>query len=363
MPKLKVGDRFNPYNLFLGSFIPDAIGRYRGISPGAKLAWGRFCRFGGERGAVFPSMETMGRETGCTINQARSYVKELIKENFIAVEERPGKPNTYYFLWHPAFDGEVGQHRMSPPLQDAVGVEDDGTPPGCCGGVPQDAGGVPLQDAGGESYSLESLSGNHGHFVVPVDPDTGEEIKPDPVYVRSKPRGQKGPKIRKHPGPEESRRRAQREAMFAEKETAQGSIGTVREVVGEPPKVNGGLKTPVIDFPARWNELVPEKPVQFWSNDIDGGLLQKAIQDVEFAPNFDRLCEKAREINRTSELGDWIDFQTALSRSGRGKGEFHWKRILRGNYDNNKKPAGGHRSMSEWAEISISEMEKSKEKS
>lgn len=128
---MRVGERFNPHRMFDGVFIPEAICQYKGISPGAKLAYGRFCRFAGRTDEVFPSMATLGREIGCSANQARSYVKELIDDRFVEVERDPGRVNTYYFLWHSAFDGEIGAVRFSP-LQDAGGVEVNArTPPGC----------------------------------------------------------------------------------------------------------------------------------------------------------------------------------------------------------------------------------------
>jgi hypothetical protein len=34
-----IGERFNPYRIFNGIFIPEAICKYRGVSPGSKLVY------------------------------------------------------------------------------------------------------------------------------------------------------------------------------------------------------------------------------------------------------------------------------------------------------------------------------------
>ena len=38
--QLRVGQLFNPYKLFTGIFIPEALAKYRGVSCGAKLVYG-----------------------------------------------------------------------------------------------------------------------------------------------------------------------------------------------------------------------------------------------------------------------------------------------------------------------------------
>ena len=38
---LEIGQPFNPFRLFNGIFIPDALARQKGISSGAKMIYGR----------------------------------------------------------------------------------------------------------------------------------------------------------------------------------------------------------------------------------------------------------------------------------------------------------------------------------
>jgi hypothetical protein len=47
---LEVGLPFNPFGLFNGIFIPEALVRARGISLGAKIIFGRLARYAGEDG-------------------------------------------------------------------------------------------------------------------------------------------------------------------------------------------------------------------------------------------------------------------------------------------------------------------------
>lgn len=107
----KTGDAFNPYNRFNISPIPEEITRYRGLSMGAKVVYGRLCRYGGENGKVYPAVATIGDECGVSESSARVYLKELVDRKFICVEEQPGSMNSYVFLWHAAFDGDRGVSR------------------------------------------------------------------------------------------------------------------------------------------------------------------------------------------------------------------------------------------------------------
>jgi Helix-turn-helix domain len=127
---LAVGQPFNPYKLFTGIFLPEALVRYRGLSCGAKIAWGRLARYAGENGRCYPSIPTLAREIGVGTTQARSYVHELKAKKFIAIEERPGTSGLSTFLWHEAFTGEVGEKRKIPPLRKTGGV-----PPRITGGA------------------------------------------------------------------------------------------------------------------------------------------------------------------------------------------------------------------------------------
>lgn len=126
-----VGQPFNPYKLFPGILIPEPVCKYKGLSPGAKMVYGRLCRYAGESGSAYPSVSTLGAEIGIGETQTRGYIKELEQGRFLAVDRQnrhfrkdgSGGSNSYVFLWHPAFIGDSGELRKAPPpLRKTEGV-------------------------------------------------------------------------------------------------------------------------------------------------------------------------------------------------------------------------------------------------
>ena len=61
---LRVGDVFNPFQLFIGAMIPAAVLRNPDLSPSAKLVFARLAQFAGRQGKAWPSEQTLGREVG-----------------------------------------------------------------------------------------------------------------------------------------------------------------------------------------------------------------------------------------------------------------------------------------------------------
>jgi len=150
-PNLAVGQPFNPYKLFTGILIPEALVRFRGLSSGAKIAYGRLARYAGENGDCFPSIPTLAIEIGVGATQARAYVHELADRGFITIEQRSGTSCIYTFLWHPAFTGEIGERQKRPPLRKGAGVPQRET-----GGVPlRKTGPPPLRKTGDEESQLK----------------------------------------------------------------------------------------------------------------------------------------------------------------------------------------------------------------
>ena len=144
--ELAVGQSFNPYRLFTGIFIPEALVRWDQISPGAKLCYGRLARYAGKTGRCFPSTKTLAAELGITKDQARRYLYELRDVGLIRLENRWTKDgdrdtNLIIFLWHNVLDsknhdeGGVNSHHvvadmplrvvadMPPPLEESHSEE------------------------------------------------------------------------------------------------------------------------------------------------------------------------------------------------------------------------------------------------
>ena len=85
-----VGQSFNPYRLFTGICIPEALVRSQQISAGAKLAYGRLARYAGQNGLCHPCMHTLGCEIGVGERQTQKYLAELVRNQLIRREPRFG---------------------------------------------------------------------------------------------------------------------------------------------------------------------------------------------------------------------------------------------------------------------------------
>lgn len=107
---LQPGVVFNPYRLFAGSFLPNALLRFTGISSTSKLVWARLAQYAGDNGVAWPSHATLAREVGKTPRHIRRSLAELEEQGFIIrdspTQDQRGAHLTtrYRFTWHPAFD-------------------------------------------------------------------------------------------------------------------------------------------------------------------------------------------------------------------------------------------------------------------
>jgi hypothetical protein len=104
-----IGQPFNPYKLFRGIFVPEALVKCTELSPGAKLCYGRLLRYAGKDGRCFPSTKKLAAELGTTRDQARRYLHELRDFRLIRMEPRwteygDRDTNLVHFLWHEVFE-------------------------------------------------------------------------------------------------------------------------------------------------------------------------------------------------------------------------------------------------------------------
>jgi hypothetical protein len=108
---LQIGKPFNPFGLFNGILIPEVLVRAKGISPGAKLAYGRLARYAGQDGDCYPAAPTLAEEIGMSVRQTQYYLGELERNKFIRRITRLSKSgqrsNAFEFLWHPLFEEGV----------------------------------------------------------------------------------------------------------------------------------------------------------------------------------------------------------------------------------------------------------------
>ena len=110
-PALQIGQPFNPFGLFVGIFIPDALVRTTGISAGAKLTYGRLARYAGQDGNCYPAVPTLASEIGMSARQTQNYLAELERSNLIRRTRRfAGRAqtsNAFQFLWHKLLEAGV----------------------------------------------------------------------------------------------------------------------------------------------------------------------------------------------------------------------------------------------------------------
>ena len=103
-PTLQVGQAFNPFGLFTGIFIPDALVRSMTISAGAKLTYGRLARYAGQDGNCYPAVPTLAAEIGMSTRQTHNYLAELERHKLIRrvcrFAGRAQTSNAFQFLWH-----------------------------------------------------------------------------------------------------------------------------------------------------------------------------------------------------------------------------------------------------------------------
>jgi hypothetical protein len=73
---MRVGQPFNPFGLFTGIFIPEALMRAKNISLGAKVTYGRLARYAGQKGDCYPSVKTLAAELATSERQTQRYLRE-----------------------------------------------------------------------------------------------------------------------------------------------------------------------------------------------------------------------------------------------------------------------------------------------
>lgn len=107
---MNIGQKFNPFKLFVGAFIPNALMKCKKISQGSKLCYARLSQYAGQNGYAYPKMETLADEIGVSLSQVKRYIKELVSYGLITIESPRGKDklnhlnNKYYFNWHEIFE-------------------------------------------------------------------------------------------------------------------------------------------------------------------------------------------------------------------------------------------------------------------
>jgi hypothetical protein len=117
------GQRFNPFGLFTGVWIPDFISMDKDLSLLAKFTYGRLLRYAGKNGMAWPAQETLAEEIGRGATQIKDALKELVTAGYLEVEKPTGKDrlmhktNRYHFIWREDYTkfsmGNDGENQFS----------------------------------------------------------------------------------------------------------------------------------------------------------------------------------------------------------------------------------------------------------
>ena len=105
------GDVFDPAGLFLGSYTPNCLLRFKGIPYSAKCLWSRLLQFKGKNPTAWPSVETLAQEMQLSTSQIKRLMAILVEHKFIRRTLPAGqgrlahRTTRYEFLWHECFEG------------------------------------------------------------------------------------------------------------------------------------------------------------------------------------------------------------------------------------------------------------------
>ena len=89
--------------------IPEAMARSRELTPGAKLIYGRLCRYAGADGLCYPAVATLAQEVALGERQVQKHLNTLEAKGFLRrdkhFDRNGGQTTNYYtFLWHQIFE-------------------------------------------------------------------------------------------------------------------------------------------------------------------------------------------------------------------------------------------------------------------
>ncbi len=342
-PKYPVVNIFKKY---LTLTIPEGVARYRGLSPGAKLVFGRLYRYAGPKGYAYPSQVVLAEEVGMSERQAKSYLSELVESDFISIRRQYHTVAIYEFLDHPALHGEVGEARaVKVKVQDAalsfekVKVQD---------AAPLEVQ-HPALSLDAYHYCLEEGHKEEGHTSVgpaqkqsdalqdqnrlqDIDPATGEPLAVSQPHTKrwKKPKAEKA-----HAKADALRAMRERNGSEPAPYPRHSTAGPSEAVVPPP--------TPEMPYAAKeWNRVVTAgPPVEDWTHqDRWFNAPASAPEFLKALPKTLDLCQKAFKVRGAEDMG-WLNFRWLLKKE-KGTGTDNWYRIFSGELWLGKPKPNGH---------------------
>ena len=338
----------NPFKQYLIVPIPQGVASYRGISPGAKLVYGRLQRYAGKKGVAFPNIPDLAEEVGLGERQTREYIAELVRENFILKERVFGQGNVYSFLEHPCLIGtEIGLPRTNsgsfPNRRDTAEQTNRRDTADLSGGIPPE---------GILSYEEGHTSGSFTHTQVlseqkPPTPPESHSVSPDLEQPENSQPKQK-PKTRSARPFGYVSKKTRREMQGKSGASMADKLRDLRTHASEPTetmaasegpgRMSGGTPPPPIDprasqaysqayLPDTWNRIVTSCKVD-WDPDRE----QIKMRDVDDSRrHFEDICRKIQQIHlvRGPDAG-WMTFRWLWKVKDGTPG---WWKVLKGEFD------------------------------
>ena len=102
---MQVGERFVPWAVFPGVYMPLALAAYTELSPASKVAWTMLYFLGRDAGAPAPSQAELAVRCGMPLRTMGTCLKELQAKGFIEPDGKRDRCVVWAFLWHACFDG------------------------------------------------------------------------------------------------------------------------------------------------------------------------------------------------------------------------------------------------------------------
>lgn len=105
-----IGQEYNPYMMFTGSFIPNYIMMRKDLTSTDKLLFARLSQYSGKNGECYPSQETLADEVGCSVSAIKLSIKHLVEFKLIKVIKPQGAErlmhlhDRYVFIWSEMFE-------------------------------------------------------------------------------------------------------------------------------------------------------------------------------------------------------------------------------------------------------------------
>jgi len=110
---MKIGQRYNPFRIFAGIYIPNFVWQDRNLTNLSKLLFGRLISYAGKNGNCFPKQETLAEEFNVSTNTILTSINQLVAQKYLEKENPTGadrlmhKCIRYHFIWHEGCDESI----------------------------------------------------------------------------------------------------------------------------------------------------------------------------------------------------------------------------------------------------------------